>query len=74
LFIGKVIEAGRWAPTGANSQPFEFLVVRNGSTRKKIRQIFDETTLITSKAEKPSQVSKRSFLIMAIFSLTFHPF
>ena len=61
-FIDKVIEAGRWAPTGANSQPFEFLVVRNGSTRKKIRQIFEETTLITSKAEKPSQVSKRSFL------------
>ena len=27
--IEKVLEAGRWAPSGANHQPWEFIVVRD---------------------------------------------
>ncbi|MEI6308274.1 MAG: nitroreductase family protein [bacterium] len=35
--IAKIIEAGRWAPSSANSQPWEFLVVRDLDTKEKIQ-------------------------------------
>jgi hypothetical protein len=34
-FISKVIEATHWAPTGSNTQPFEFVVVKDKKTSKK---------------------------------------
>lgn len=39
---GKIIEcleAARWAPSANNSQPWEFLVVKNLETRKKLAEI-----------------------------------
>ena len=27
-YVDKIIEAARWAPSGANSQPWEFIVVK----------------------------------------------
>jgi nitroreductase len=35
--IALIIEAGRWAPSSANSQPWEFLVVRDPATKEKIQ-------------------------------------
>lgn len=35
--IAKIIEAGRWAPSSANSQPWEFIVVRDPVTKEKIQ-------------------------------------
>jgi len=34
----QILEAGRWAPTGANLQPWHFIVVTDPETRKKIGQ------------------------------------
>lgn len=34
--INKILEAGRWAPSGENSQPWRFIVVRD---REHIRQV-----------------------------------
>ncbi len=34
--IYKILEAGRWAPTGENYQPWRFIVVRDQETRNKI--------------------------------------
>lgn len=34
--INKILEAGRWAPSGENSQPWRFIVVRD---RERIRQM-----------------------------------
>jgi len=34
--VDKILEAGRWAMSEANAQPWEFIVVRDGATRKKI--------------------------------------
>lgn len=36
--VAKVLEAGRWAPSGANSQPWEFIVIKDAGTRLKIAQ------------------------------------
>ncbi len=35
--IAKIIEAGRWAPSSANSQPWEFVVVRDPVMKEKIQ-------------------------------------
>ena len=34
--IDKVIEAGRWAPSGANSQPWEFLIIKKKELKEQI--------------------------------------
>jgi len=34
--IDKILEAGRWAPTGENHQPWRLIVIRDPETQKKI--------------------------------------
>ena len=34
--IARIVEAARWAPSGMNSQPWEFVVVKNPDTIRKI--------------------------------------
>ena len=36
--VDKIIEAARWAPSGANSQPWEFLVIRDQATKDQMAQ------------------------------------
>jgi nitroreductase len=38
--IGTILEAGRWAPSAGNSQPWEFLVIRDPERREKIVEIY----------------------------------
>lgn len=38
--IRKILEIARWAPSGGNGQPWEFIVVRDGETRDKIADLF----------------------------------
>lgn len=35
-YVEKIIEAARWAPSGANSQPWEFIVVKDKEIKDKI--------------------------------------
>lgn len=37
-YIDKIIEVARWAPSGFNQQPWEFVVVKKAELRKKIAQ------------------------------------
>ena len=41
-YVDQIIEAARWVPSGANSQPWEFLVVRNAQIKEKILQFIKE--------------------------------
>jgi Nitroreductase len=34
--IGKILEAGRWAPSADNSQPWRFIILRSREVRKKL--------------------------------------
>jgi nitroreductase len=34
--LAAILEAGRWAPSASNRQPWHFIVVRDPSTRKKL--------------------------------------
>jgi nitroreductase len=37
--LQKILEAGRWAPSASNKQPWHFIVVRDESTRRKLADI-----------------------------------
>lgn len=37
--LGKVLEAGRWAPSGLNNQPWRFAVVRDAELKEKISKL-----------------------------------
>ena len=37
--INKILEAGRWAPSADNSQPWGFIVLRNQEVREKLADI-----------------------------------
>jgi 5,6-dimethylbenzimidazole synthase len=37
--IEKILEAGRWAMSGANAQPWEFVVIRNPEIKKKVNDV-----------------------------------
>src|SRR3989338_492789 len=36
-----ILEAGRWAPSGANTQPWELIVTRDRGKMKRVRRIYD---------------------------------
>lgn len=38
--IEKILEAARWAPSGANAQPWEFVVVEDVDTKKRLVECF----------------------------------
>ena len=40
-YIEKILEAARWAMSGSNSQPWEFIVVKDKATREKIVELFE---------------------------------
>ena len=35
-YIEKMIEAARWAPSGANGQPWEFIIVRDAHVKRRL--------------------------------------
>ncbi len=37
-----ILEAACWVPSGANTQPWEFIVTRDRKKMKKVRQIYDD--------------------------------
>ena len=39
--LSAILEAARWAPSGANTQPWEFVVTRDRKKMKRIREIYD---------------------------------
>jgi len=39
-YIQKILEVARWAPSGGNGQPWEFIVIRDKETRNKIADLF----------------------------------
>jgi len=52
--IVKILEAGRWAPSAGNSQPWSFIVLRDGEVRRKVA---DVTTTGKFLANAPVGVS-----------------
>ena len=52
--LNKILETARWAMSGANAQPWEFIIVKNPETKKKIL----EAQLKTRKANYEIEMSR----------------
>ncbi len=50
-YVDKIIEAARWAPSGANSQPWEFIVVRKQELKDSIVELFNERRKLAYRME-----------------------
>jgi nitroreductase len=50
-YVEKIIEIARWAPSGANSQPWEFIVVKDKEIKNKIVSIVKEHSEYGRKVE-----------------------
>jgi nitroreductase len=50
--VEKLIEAARWASSGANTQPWEFIIIRDAETKKEITRLFAEGTKRWRKKDK----------------------
>jgi nitroreductase len=49
--IDKILEAAHWAPSGANSQPWEFVIVKNPELKEGIMKIFEEGDALAYRME-----------------------
>ena len=49
--VEKIIEAARWAPSGANSQPWEFIIVKDKQIKDRIVDIVNEHSEYSRKVE-----------------------
>jgi nitroreductase len=50
-YIQKIIEAARWAPSGANAQHWEFIVIKDPAIRARMIEMFKETAAVSKKME-----------------------
>jgi nitroreductase len=50
-YIEKIIDVARWAPSGFNMQPWEFVVVKKAELRKKIVELVEEIRPQTRQME-----------------------
>ncbi len=50
-YVDKIIEAARWAPSGFNSQPWEFVIVKKQELKSTIVQLVDESRVKTTQME-----------------------
>lgn len=54
--VDKILEAGRWAPSGLNNQPWRFAVIRDQDTKRKV-----------AEATKYSSVVLGANVLIAVF-------
>ena len=59
--VDKMIEAARWAPSGFNQQPWEFVVVRDAGLRGKIAGWYGEYMAQTRVMETTREVWQKSW-------------
>jgi len=50
-YVRKIIEAARWAPSGGNSQPWEFIVIKRKDLKDKIADLFVKSIRPVREAE-----------------------
>ena len=54
--IETVLEAGRWAPSFSNLQPWKFIVVRNTDVKKKLQDIASKSVRAFEMQEAPAAI------------------
>ena len=59
-YVDKIIEAARWAPSGFNSQPWEFVVVKKRELKDSIVQFANEYRAQAARMELTRELWQRS--------------
>jgi len=54
--VQAILEAGRWAPSWGNTQPWEFIVVKNETTKREICDIAKSTLIANKNIEGASLI------------------
>ena len=50
-YVDRIIEVARWSPSGANSQPWEFIVIKKPELRHRIIELVNEHNNLMHKME-----------------------
>ncbi len=50
--LNKIIEAGRWSPSGGNKQPWELIIIRDEDKKQKIAELFAEGMGLSEPSER----------------------
>lgn len=58
-YVDRIIEAARWAPSGANSQPWEFLVVKKQELKESIVRLVEEDYALVHRMELTRDSQRR---------------
>ena len=58
----KIMEAGRWAPSGANAQHWDFICVDEDDTRARVREVFLRQGARLRQSVEPFPAVNKSFL------------
>jgi nitroreductase len=67
--IEKIIDAARYAPSGFNSQPWEFIVIKEQELRDQIRDIFADH--LPSQGMKPGEKDPMGFKTAPVFIILY---
>ncbi|MBI4317668.1 MAG: nitroreductase family protein [Chloroflexi bacterium] len=60
--IDNIIEAGRWAPSGVNTQPWEFLIVRDRATIGDLASLWIADQALTEERDPTFSPSDKQYL------------
>ena len=59
-YVDRIVEAGRWAPSGFNQQPWEFVVVRDPTLREGIVRICKAQMELNAEMEATRETWQKS--------------
>lgn len=62
----KVIEAGAWAPSAVNTQPWEFILVRDRKLKRRIRAIYEEAGSASGMYRQDTEFVENATLIIVL--------
>ena len=62
----KIVDAGRWAPSGRNDQPLEVILVKDKKNLKRLREIYDEARHIGKFFEQETSFMEKGVIMIVI--------
>ena len=66
----KLVDAARWAPSGNNSQPWEFVIIKDPQVIEQVGQVFVEQAELRKKDKMPFHKMNRDWMKRAPAMIT----
>jgi nitroreductase len=63
--IKKIVDAGRWAPSAMNQQPWEFILMRSAEKKRKVREIYGNVRKERGFYEQDTSFLENGVLVLA---------